>query len=297
MSGLPVCVQRTAIAAQEVKAFQRDGAVLLRNVLGPTELELLRAGVEEAYRRPTPRYSRVQSAEGHGETLVDQLPSLASPSLGALVSGGHIAEIAARMMGTPSAQLVLDQLFYKRPGCIVPTPWHQDTPFLCVRGHGIARVWLTCDRSPADLTVQVVRGSHRWNVIYSTQSEAASDVRTIEDGGAFSYDSIGDTSQPPTPDIERHRGSFDIMTFEVEPGDAVVFHGHVLHGAAGRDYYPLPRRAFAMLWGGPELRCYRPGGFTMPTVGQLTGYEAPHGARIADHPEEFPVYWREGART
>lgn len=286
---------QTAIAPEQIEAYQRDGAVLLKNILSDAELALLSAGVEEANAQPTPRFSRVQSADGRGETVVDQLPSEASPSLKALIRDGRIAEIAAQMMRTPSAQLVLDQLFYKQPGRVVPTPWHQDTPFLCVRGHDIARIWLSCDPSPADLTVQVVRGSHRWNVIYSTQSEAQSEVATTDEGGAFSYDGIGDARQPPTPDIERYRGSFDIMTFDVEPGDAVVFHGHVLHGAAGRDDHPRPRRAFASLWGGPELRCHRPGGFAMPTVGQLRGYQAPHGARIGDHPEEFPYYWKKTA--
>lgn len=235
----------------------------------------------------------MQSGDGRGETTVDQFPSLASPSLRALIEGGRPAEIAARMMGTPSAQLVLDQLFYKAAGRVVPTPWHQDTPFLCVRGQDVARVWLSCDPSPADLTVQVVRGSHRWNVVYSTQSEANSQVRTSEEGGAFTYEGIGDARQLPTPDIERYRDSFDILTFDVEPGDAVVFHGDVLHGTAGRDNYRLPRRAFATMWGGPELRCHRPGGFAMPTVGELAGgHKAPHGARIGNYPEEFPVYWK-----
>ena len=295
MGGLQSCAQLADIAPDLIYAYQRDGAVLLKNVLTEAELDLLRKGVEEAHARPSPRYSRVQSADGGGETIVDQLPSQESPSLNALVKQGHIARIAAQMMCAPSAQLVLDQLFYKQAGRVVPTPWHQDTPFLCVRGHDIARVWLSCDPSPADITVQVVRGSHRWNVIYSTLSEAQSGVQTSDEGGAFSYDGIGDARQPPTPDIERYRDSFDILTFDVEPGDAVVFHGHVLHGASGRDDYPLPRRAFATLWGGPELRCHRPGGFSMPTVGQLSGHEAPHGARIGDHPEEFPFYWREDA--
>ena len=174
MGGLQSCAQLADVAPEQMETYQRDGAVLLKNVLTEAELALLRAGVEEAHDRPSPRYSRVQSAEGGGETMVDQLPSLESPSLKTLVEGGRIAAIAARMMGTPSAQLVLDQLFYKQAGRVVPTPWHQDTPFLCVRGHDIARVWLSCDASPPDITVQVVRGSHRWNVIYSTQSEAQS---------------------------------------------------------------------------------------------------------------------------
>jgi ectoine hydroxylase-related dioxygenase (phytanoyl-CoA dioxygenase family) len=293
MGGPRPCAGVKAITPEAVAAFQRDGAILLNNVLDEAELELQRVGVDEAHARPSERYSRVQSADSRGETLVDQFPSLASPALRALLEAGRVAEIAARMMGTSSAQLVLDQLFYKQTGRIVPTPWHQDTPFLCVRGHDIARVWLSCDPSPADLTVQVVRGSHRWNVIYSTTSEAQSAVRTSEEGGAFTYDGIGDARQPPTPDIERYRDSFDILTFDVEPGDAVVFHGHVLHGAAGRDDYAQPRRAFASLWGGPDLRCHRPDGFAMPTIGEFDGHRAPHGARIGDHPEEFPFYFME----
>ena len=76
-------------------------------------------------------------------------------------------------------------------------------------------------------------------------------------------------------------------------GSGVVFHGHVLHGAAGRDDYAQPRRAFASLWGGPDLRCHRPDGFAMPTIGEFDGHRAPHGARIGDHPEEFPFYFME----
>lgn len=291
--------QPTEISPAEVAAFQRDGAILLRKVLNHGEIELLRQGVEEANARPSERYSRVQSSDGRGETLVDQFPSLASPSLRALVEGGRIAAIAARMMGTASAQLVLDQLFYKQAGRIVPTPWHQDTPFLCVRGDEMARVWLTCDPSPADLSVQVVRGSHRWNVVYDTRSQADSDVMTSEEGGDFTYQGIGDSHMPPAPDIERWRDSFDILTFDVEPGDAVVFHGNVLHGAAGRENHASPRRAYATMWGGPDLRCHRRGGSAIPTVGQLAGApagrRAPHGARIGDHPEEFPFYWRDAA--
>lgn len=36
------------VAPEQVEAYRRDGAVLLKNVLGEAELALLRAGVEEA---------------------------------------------------------------------------------------------------------------------------------------------------------------------------------------------------------------------------------------------------------
>jgi len=233
------------ICEADIEAYHRDGAVLLKGVLTEAELALLQKGLEEAGGDPTPRYTKVSTADGAGVTLVDQFASLASPSLKALLAPGRVAQIAARLMRTRSAQLVLDQMFYKQAGRIVPTPWHQDTPFLCVRGQDLARVWLSCDPSPRAVTVQVVRGSHRWNVVYDTRSDAPADVVTAEEGGAFTYDGIADDRAPPAPDVERYRDSFDILAWDVEPGDAVVFNGNVLHGAEGLDDHPHPRRPSA----------------------------------------------------
>ncbi len=284
--------QRVAVTADQIAAYRRDGAVLIKGVLSPGELALLETGLEEIRADAGELYSLVQSDDGRGETLAAQFPSLRSPSTVRLLREGPAAQLAARLMGAPSAQLVLDQAFYKHPGKIVPTPWHQDTPFLQVRGDDMARVWLSCDPSPEHVTVEVVRGSHRWNVVFDTATMAESKVRTAGEGEAFTYDGMAAPGQPAVPDIEAHRGSFDIMRFAVEPGDAVVFNGNMLHGAQGCDDYPLPRRALAVMWGGPELRYHRPVGHAMPVPGERGG-EIPHGARIGDYPEAFPVFWRD----
>jgi ectoine hydroxylase-related dioxygenase (phytanoyl-CoA dioxygenase family) len=222
--------------------------------------------------------------------MVDQLPSLGSPILRAFLDRGIAAEIAARMMQVPTAQFVLDQLFYKEPGRVLPTPWHQDTPFLNVRGDDMARVWLTCDPSPCELTVELVRGSHRWNVVYDTATAAASELQTVAEGQEFSYNGIGDSSLPLTPDVARYRDSFDILRWSVEPGDALIFNGNMLHGASGLDDHPTPRRAYASMWGGPKLRHHSPGK-AMPSIAEMSGIVVPHGAPIGDYPEAFPIGW------
>lgn len=294
MSSMAAGLDRLAITEEQIDAYQRDGAVLIKGVLSRDELELLEAGLEEVHSRPSAMFSRVEAADGTGETIVDQLPSSRSPLLQRLIRESPAAELAARMMRAPSAQLVLDQVFYKRAGRVVPTPWHQDTPFLRVRGHDMARVWLTCDPSPRDVTVEVVRGSHMWNVVYDTATMAASSsVATTDEGSDFSYSGIGDGRLPAVPDIEAHRGSFDIIGFDVQPGDAVVFHGNILHGASGRAAHPHPRRAFATMWGGPELRHYQPRGHAMPLPGEAHDKAIPQGDRIGDHTDAFPLYWRE----
>jgi ectoine hydroxylase-related dioxygenase (phytanoyl-CoA dioxygenase family) len=294
MSGTDAA-QRTSLAGKitdaDVAAYQRDGAVVLRGVLSGDDLALLEIGIEEAYNAGGGRSSRVQGKDGRGGTVVDQLPSLASPSLRAFLDRGIAPELAARMMGVPAAHFVLDQLFYKESGRVLPTPWHQDTPFLNVRGDDMARVWITCDPSPRELTVELVRGSHRWNVVYDTATAAASELQTVTEGGDFSYSGIGDSSLPTMPDIARYRDSFDILRWDVAPGDALIFNGNMLHGASGLDDHPMPRRAYASMWGGPKLRHHCPPGKTMPSIAELNGIAVPHGAPIGDYPEAFPVGW------
>lgn len=155
----------------------------------------------------------------------------------------------------------------------------------------MCRVWLTCDRSPADLTVRFVRGSHRWNVVYSTQASGSVRMDRTDDRPAYSFDNIGEPNLPIVPDVARHSDSFDILTFDVEPGDALVFQGNMLHGALGRENHDAPRRAFATMWGGPDLSYHRARGKAFPPPRSALADGIPHGARIGDHPDAFPVGW------
>jgi hypothetical protein len=280
------------ITEAEIAQYHRDGAVLLKGALDPEELALLEKGVDEAYADPGPRSSVVRDPDGEGETLVETSPSDRSAALRELREAGHIAEIAGRVMQVPSTQLIFEQIFYKTRGRIVPTPWHQDTPFLRVRGYDMCRVWLTCDYSPADITVQMVRGSHRWNVVFGVGTGEEEMVVKSEDSPYHNNENLGDPNMPRTPDVARYRDSFDILSFDVEPGDALVFQGNMIHGAFGRESWERPRRAFATMWGGPDIRYYKPSGKAFPPPGDLRNHPIPNGARIGDHPEVFPLGWR-----
>lgn len=286
-------LREVTVTADDIAAYARDGAVLIKGALDAEQLRLLEAGIEEAYANPGSRFSRVRNADGEGETFVEQYVSQRSPSLKALVDSGVVGQIAGRLMETPSAQLILDQIFYKSPGLIVPTPWHQDTPFLRVRGQQMIRLWMPCDHSPRKITVQVVRGSHLWNIVYRASGGEKDRVTKAEILGEYSHDGMGDDWLPLPPDVAGHRDSFDIMSWDVEPGDVLVFQGNMLHGAEGMAHYDRPRRAFASMWGGPELRYHAPRGKAFPAPGALgSDSTIPHGAPIGEHVEAFPLGWR-----
>lgn len=281
-----------AISSDQISAYARDGAVLLKGVLNDEEKALLTAGLQQAYAEPDERSSVVRAQDGTGETRIGTFPSTTSPALGRLMESGVVGQIAGRIMQAPSAQLVHEQSFYKSPGRIVPTPWHQDTPFLCVRGMDMCRVWLTCDPSPADITVQLVRGSHLWNVVYSMDAGRTVMLDRTDERPEYSYDSFGEPDLPKVPDIANHLESFDILRFDVEPGDVLAFQGNMVHGADGRDFHPVPRRAFATMWGGPELRYHQPRGKAFPPPRAAGDRPIAHGARIGEHADAFPIGWQ-----
>jgi hypothetical protein len=74
-----------------------------------------------------------------------------------------------------------------------------------------------------------------------------------------------------------------------------VFQGNMLHGADGHPGYDRPRRAFAAMMGGPNLRYHAPKGKAFPVPGTVRGVKIPtipDGARIGAYEAAFPVCWR-----
>jgi ectoine hydroxylase-related dioxygenase (phytanoyl-CoA dioxygenase family) len=280
------------ITDDDIARYRCDGAVLIKGALNPEALNLLEAGVQETYNDLGKRYTCVSSSTGAGRTVVREYVSQDSRALRMLLTSGVVGRIGAALMQTPSAQLVLDQVFYKDKGPIVPTPWHQDTPFLRVRGDELIRLWFPCDYSPRTLTVQVVRGSHRWNVVYNTSGELPNETMIVSSGSGSDRHGVGDSLLPAVPDIARYRDSFDILSWDVEPGDVLAFQGNMLHGADGDPDYDRPRRAFAVLLGGPNLRYHAPKGKAFPAPGKVQGAkfdDVPHGAPIGNHQDAFPL--------
>ncbi|MFV8819998.1 phytanoyl-CoA dioxygenase family protein [Haliea sp. E17] len=282
------------ISEEQIAQYQRDGAVLLRGILTQRERELLEQGVEESNAHPGKRSTRASNAEGRGETFLESFPSQgSSPSLKALLELGRIPEIAARMMRTPSAQLILDQIFYKAAGVVIPTPWHQDTPYLRVRGDDMIRVWICADYSPQELTLQIIRGSHRWGIVFDPRL-SASEGNAVRNSGAGRMIQLsgGDHPGPQIPDIARYPESFDILRWDVEPGDALIFNGNMLHAAGGADNYPTARRAYTSMWGGPQLRYISPPDNAIPTLAEVNRIAVPFDSAVGDYPEAFPVGWK-----
>jgi len=281
-----------AIAEAECARFRQEGAVLLRGILSLDWVGVVREGLEEIHEEPGAMTSRATGGDGLGELIIDQYSSLRNEKLSSFVKCSPAAAIAGRLLGGSSSRFVLDQMFYKEAGRILPTPWHQDTPYLRISGNDLARLWVTCDPSPKQTTVRVVKGSHLWNVVYRPVT-ATSEVRETQAGAGFSYGKSEDYDGRlmPIPDIDGNPGAFDVLTWDVEPGDILVFNGNIVHGAGGVEMHPRKRRAFATLWAGDDVRYLKRPGLTIPDLSEFAGVQIADGALLREHPEAYPAGW------
>ena len=130
------------------------------------------------------------------------------------------------------------------------------------------------DPVPQEVCPEFIAGSHRWGKLFYPR-KFIDDTDYDYDGGGFET----------IPDIDAARENFDLRSWMLEPGDAILFHFRTVHGApanpgAGR------RRGFAPRWLGDDARFVaRPGRTSPPYPGisQNTGEPM--------REDWFPVIW------
>ena len=290
------------VTPDERTAFHRDGAVLIPRVLGPEWVEALEKGLEEVYAKPD------VMSEDLGTLRVDQFPAARSPELQRILDESPVAEIVGTALESP-VRFYMDQSFVKPVGLFLPTPWHQDTCYYNIGGHDLIRAWVCCDPVPRNVSLEVVRGSHLWNVNYSPLAgrdpegdpSARAQLESARQGepmlGPETYadwtywSGVKDKALPLVPDIEAHRDSYDILGWDYAPGDVILFHGHVLHAALGNVESPIPRRAHASLWAGRDVHYLHRVGQVIPDPVALYEHKPKSGQLLSDFPDVFPLAW------
>jgi ectoine hydroxylase-related dioxygenase (phytanoyl-CoA dioxygenase family) len=109
-------------------------------------------------------------------------------------------------------------------------------------GSQLVACWISLDPLPKEHCLEFVRGSHR-GVLYNGSAFAAHD----DTAPLYKHSKL-----PQLPDIQGAREGFDIVSWDVEPGDVIVFHLGVLHGGAGTTP-GLRRRTISMRFLGPDV--------------------------------------------
>jgi ectoine hydroxylase-related dioxygenase (phytanoyl-CoA dioxygenase family) len=242
-------------ANTDTAAYDRDGVVCLRRQFDAAWVERLRAAVERDLAHPGPSATNFAEGSTAGKFFGDMFMWRHDPDFRAAALESPAAAIAARLMGSGSADFFYDQLFVKEPGTAHPTPWHQDLPYWPVAGRQIATVWIALDRvDRSNGAVEFVAGSHRWGTRFRpTPFRKGHEVK-------FTASELA-----PIPDIDAERQKHDIKWWTMEAGDCLVFDAMIVHGAPGNLTPGARRRGLALRYTGDDVRYDpRPGTFDFP---------------------------------
>ena len=217
--------------------FEQDGVVLLRGALHPEWLLLIEMGLGRVLADgAVTKHEFFAGTEGAFRETVRNFD--VAPEIRRLMFDSPIADILGAFMGSEQVFYYSDEFFIKDRGGSKRTPWHQDTPYFPVAGSQLASIWIALDRLTREECLEFIPGSHR---------------QTLYDG--FDPGHPGDTDKgfygeglPQRPDIEADRSAWNIVGWDIEPGDVIVSSPSILHGG-GPTRVEGRRRALA-------IRCF-----------------------------------------
>ncbi|MGI9607217.1 MAG: phytanoyl-CoA dioxygenase family protein [Acidimicrobiales bacterium] len=239
------------ISTDEIETFHRDGVVMLPGMFNRSWIELLHAGLDRHLTAPTSR-ARVWDRDDAGRTMFwDSMAWQGVPEYQRFVFESPAAEIAGRLMGSSNVHYFFDAVFVRSAGAQFETPWHQDEPYWSVDGHDTCTVWMPLVPVQAKSALAFVPGSHRSTVTFDQYDFGAlnPDGKDAVDRSDFSA-----IAEADMPDISADPDAFGVVSWDMRPGDCVVFNGRTLHGGSGRLESREDLRVFTSKWLGDDVR-------------------------------------------
>lgn len=243
-----------SVDAKVTAAYHQDGVAVLRNMLDEHWIRRMRRAIDRILGDPGPAAVEYTPANKPGRYYGDFFIWLRDHEFEAFVKESPLPALAAQILKSDTATFFYDQLLVKEPQTQEPTPWHHDLPYWPIRGTQIMSFWVPFD--PVDLAngaVQYVRGSHLWGKQFAP---AAFGKKT---GFAEIYEKMG---LEQVPDIDGEPDRYELVHFDLEPGDLLIHHPLVVHGAPGNQSTSTRRRGLAMRYVGDDcVYDDRPGTF------------------------------------
>ncbi|MFT5111312.1 MAG: ectoine hydroxylase-related dioxygenase (phytanoyl-CoA dioxygenase family) [Parasphingorhabdus sp.] len=265
----------------DIMQYQADGALLLRGVFSEW-VEPLRTGFQRNIDKPGDfAFACDSNPEGKPGKFFDSYCNWQRiPEYREFLQQSPAAAMAGKFMSSQSARFFHEHTFIKTAGTQHATPWHQDLPYYCVDGKQNVSVYVSLDHSPREVSVQFIKGSHKWQRLFNP--------RAFLDGSSFEQLETNDSNlhTEPSPDHLIKSGEYEILSWDLNPGDAILFDFRTLHGTTDAEV-KSSRRAFSTRWLGDDITyCKRP----IQTSPPYLNHGMTDGGTLRE--DWFPLVWQ-----
>jgi ectoine hydroxylase-related dioxygenase (phytanoyl-CoA dioxygenase family) len=214
-------------ATEQMKLeLARDGATIARGLFSPERLKRMREAFDYGIAHPSPQHG--YAFEGTPDEHFNDYGNFDNRDVHvATVKALALDEFVASLWGSEHVWLLGEEIFIKKGGRAGRSPWHQDTSYYPFSGPQLLNIWTCFERMPRKNSLEVVRGSHL-GVQYNGTS--------YNDPNDHTKPLWANTDWPQLPDVQAERekdsASWDVLSWDLEPGDALLFNSAALHGGA-----------------------------------------------------------------
>ena len=265
------------ITDSQIQEYSEKGAILLKKAFNIEWLSLLAEGIEKNRKEPGPYACQYTPADDEGDFYDDYFNWVRFDEYKDFLFNSPAAEIAGRLTQSTEMRIFHEHVLVKEPRTSEPTPWHHDQPYYCVDGEQVCSIWLPLDPVPKESGLEFVSGSHLLGKMFMPIKFL---TKSDYDYTPGSYE--------PIPDIESERNKYELLSWDMEPGDCIVFHFKTLHSGRGNPNDSLRRRAFSSRWIGDDAVFAERPGETSPPFPELSSFKQNDPL----HHSIFPVCWK-----
>lgn len=261
----------TFLSQDEVAFYQKNGAVVIRNVLNPDDIKTLERGIERNLAQPGPLAATASDNSDPGEFFEDFCQWQNIDEYRDIIFHSKLPHIAKQLMQSTSVRLYHDHLLVKKPKTAQTTPWHQDQPYYNISGLQNISFWIPVDPVPRESSLSFIASSQASGTWYQPRTFLAKEAKWFPEG-----------SLPEIPPLLVEDSS-QRLAWSLQPGDVIAFHMLTIHGSSGSQSL---RRVFSIRYLGDDIRHAPRPWRTSPEFPNLS-HDLPEGA-VMDHPL-FPL--------
>lgn len=265
----------------EIAAFRRDGAALLKGKFSTDWIDTLRAGIDADLANPTANFARHTKDPDAPAYLEDFWAWNKVPQFEDFVRHSPCAPIAADLLGADSVNLVMDNWFLREAGSTSRPPFHQDLAYFDFEGT-MCVLWLPLEPVTKDNGIAFIKGSHLWDKLFMR-------VRFKDGHPSFEPTEVAGQTYHPPPDVNADPSAYDLLQWDLDLGDCIFFDMRTLHGGLSSVTPTETVRRFTLRMTAPDGMIRYRGDWAKPerALFEAQGYR--EGDRLAG--DFFPQLW------
>lgn len=200
----------STIEPNQLKQFHKDGFLLIRQLFTPDEIKGVMKYAKSDKVLQNAAYSKSDGEGGQSKLSVNN--ELGSTPYSAIVQSERVAGTMAQLLGD-EVYHYHHKMMLKEPRVGGAWQWHQDYGYWYNNGclfPDMASCLIALDQATQENgCLQVIRGSHRM--------------------GRIDHGKAGTQTAADLERVEAALQRMELIYCELEPGDALFFHGNLLH--------------------------------------------------------------------